>query len=435
MIMTFVLFGLGLGVFMLYQSVSNRTQSLQTEIREFTINQASTPLSDSQIARKALEDVISGKRKKPPYQNLEASKRYYKITGHWISELTLDDCVALIESIEEEKICYDMLDVLYERYGELDHQGAMNRVNEVSKKDEDVTCAKITSVLIGWARVEPEVSWVYFLNLSKEGVLPGLDYTHLARRIFNSWANLDHTVAYQYLIKTERRHFAVAVSSYYYGLSDKADFPKEAEQLEQIMKDVNFRDGSFSNHHDMEWTNKELLPATLVSKWANHDMDAAISWWLKNYDSRQSQLSEEDNHAFRMGVLFVIWAGEYEFYPDKALQWANANLDVLQNSYFIEFAIPSLAKHRPSETVELIRKILSKKKQAEQLANVTRAPVIVGDGRYRSQKTSAILSPDLVESLIDSFSFNEAERQQVVDAICGRREYEANQPAPPASEW
>jgi hypothetical protein len=241
--------------------------------------------------------------------------------------------------------------------------------------------------------------------------------------------------AYQHPNKVERDYYAVTLSSYYYGLSDKADFPKEAEQLEEIMKNINSRDESFSTHHGMERTNRELLPATLVSKWANHDMDAAISWWLKNYDRTQSHLSAEDNRAFRMGVLLVIWSGEYEFYPDNALQWANANLDVLQNSYFIEFAIPSLAKHRPAETIELVRKIQSPNKQAEQLANITRAPVIVGDGKYRSQKTSAIVSPDLVESLLDSFSFNEAQRQHVVDAIRERREYEANQPAAPSSDW
>jgi hypothetical protein len=137
-----------------------------------------------------------------------------------------------------------------------------------------------------------------------------------------------------------------------------------------------------------------------------------------------------------MGSLFICWAGQYEeLYPDQALKWAKANPDMLQNRKFIRYAIPSLAKHRPKETIELIRKIHSPSIQAQELANLTRAPVFSGDGKYRTKDTSDILSPDLAEKALDNFSFNQEQRQLVIDAIRGRREYEAKQPAPSPSDW
>jgi hypothetical protein len=108
---------------------------------------------------------------------------------------------------------------------------------------------------------------------------------------------------------------------------------------------------------------------------------------------------------------------------------------MLQNQYFVKSAIPSLAKHRPAQTIELIRKIESKEIQALQLANLTRAPVFLGEGKYRRKDVSEVVPPDLVEDALESFSFDQEQRQVVIDAIRGRREYEASRIKPPPSDW
>jgi hypothetical protein len=146
-------------------------------------------------------------------------------------------------------------------------------------------------------------------------------------------------------------------------------------------------------------------------------------------------LKKETIHL-RIGSLIAFWAGlASENEPDEALRWLNAHNDILQHFHFSSVALPYLAKYRPNASIDLIRKIQSQDQQASLLSLLTRSPVYSGSDIYRTKETSEILSPDLVESVLDSFAFNEADRQKVVEAIRGRREYEANKPAPLPSVW
>ena len=57
------------------------------------------------------------------------------------------------------------------------------------------------------------------------------------------------------------------------------------------------------------------------------------------------------------------------------------------------------------------------------------------DTKYGIYNIAGIVEPDIVESVLDTFSFDVDQRKRVINAIRERRIYEANQPVPPPSDW
>jgi hypothetical protein len=63
----------------------------------------------SLAARLKLEEVILGKRRVPDSsEEAEARSRYFRATEKWISQLSIEDCVALLDIIESRDIHHDL---------------------------------------------------------------------------------------------------------------------------------------------------------------------------------------------------------------------------------------------------------------------------------------------------------------------------------------
>jgi hypothetical protein len=84
--------------------------------------------------------------------------------------------------------------------------------------------------------------------------------------------------------------------------------------------------------------------------------------------------------------------------------------------------------------MELIRKIESIDQQAYRVAQLVSSPAPV-TGKYGIFDIAGVVEPDIVESVLDTFSFDDDQRKRVINAIRERRIYEANQPVPPPSDW
>lgn len=430
-----ILFAAIVVVFAVFQFVSHDAPTLTNDQPEMASEQKDPPLSESQIARRNLEEVLSGKRKEPDYQNYEASTRYWDLTQKWLADLSLSDCIGLIEFCETPRRYHHLLDRLYERYGELDHKSAFDRIDKDSTRHASLKSAQISYVIIGWGRVQPAEAWAYTTDLDKEKVLRENNYRDIASEIFGSWVKLDPDQAHQHLLKTEGDSFSAGSAAYYYGLPQTADFRKEASKMEDAIKNQRYFSGDEINHYGVEWSAQVMSSSQFASSWASVDADAAIAWWLKVSTDSEEMKAHTEWRAYRLGFLVASWAGFHIPHdPDPAIRWLSANLDILQSDEFQKIALPSLAKHRPKETMELIRKIESIDQQAYRVAQLVRSPAPFL-GKYGIYNIAGIVEPDIVESVLDTFSFDVDQRKRVINAIRERRIYEANQPVPPPSDW
>ena len=430
-----ILFAAIVVVFAVFQFVSHDAPTLTNDQPEMASEQKDPPLSESQIARRNLEEVLSGKRKEPDYQNYEASTRYWDLTQKWLADLSLSDCIGLIEFCETPRRYHHLLDRLYERYGELDHKSAFDRIDKDSTRHASLKSAQISYVIIGWGRVQPAEAWAYTTDLDKEKVLRENNYRDIASEIFGSWVKLDPDQAHQHLLKTEGDSFYAGSTAYYYGLPQTADFRKEASKMEDAIKNQRYFSGDEINHYGVEWSAQVMSSSQFASSWASVDADAAIAWWLKVSTDSEEMKAHTEWRAYRLGFLVASWVGIHIPYdPDPAIRWLSANLDILQSDEFQKIALPSLAKHRPKETMELIRKIESIDQQAYRVAQLVRSPAPFL-GKYGIYNIAGIVEPDIVESVLDTFSFDVDQRKRVINAIRERRIYEANQPVPPPSDW
>jgi hypothetical protein len=421
--------------FAVFKFVGHDAPTLTNDQPEMATEQKDTPLSESQIARRNLEEVLSRKRKEPDYQNYEAHTRYWNLTQKWLADLSLSDCIGLIEFCETPRRYHNLLDRLYERYGELDHKSAFDRIDKDNTRDASLKSAQISYVIIGWGQVQPAEAWAYTTDLDKEKVLRENNYRDIASEIFGSWVKLDPDQAHQHLLKTEGDSFSAGSAAYYYGLPQTADFRKEASKMEDAIKNQRYFSGNEINHYGVQWSELVMASSQFASSWASVDADAAIAWWLKVSTDSDEMKAHSEWRAYRLGFLVASWAGFHIPHdPDPAIRWLSANLDILQSDEFQRIALPSLAKHRPKETMELIRKIELIDQQASLVAQLVSSPPPFL-GKYGLFQIAAVVEPDIVESVLDTFSFDVDQRKRVINAIRERRNYEANQPVPPPSDW
>ncbi len=401
------------------------------------ISEISVAPTASQQARQRLTEVIEGKRK-PPRLGGKDWERYYTLTQKWIGSLSRSDCVALIDLAE-----IDQSDVLrqelYHRFGELDPQDALLRISKCLESD-GMKNYLTTSMLHGWGKSQPDKAWNYLMGFNEEDGYSKLSNggtpESAAREIMEAWANKDAASAYASLLKAPRALFMHASCGYYYGLSDSVNFEFESRQLEALLDPVsapkNLSSGWFSPDDPPE----RRLPIALGTKWANHDPEAAMAWWLKVDEDVESWTDKEEWRAYRTAQFVNEWAGVYvEQSPERALEWINSHPELLQQFHFQEVALPAFARWLPEKAIDLIRLIALPERQAAQLHRLTRAPVFSGADQYRRQEPSAILPPDLVERSLGKFTFTEEEGRMVAEAIKARREYEANQPVLSPSGW
>jgi hypothetical protein len=266
-------------------------------------------------------------------------------------------------------------------------------------------------------------------------VLRENNYRDIASEIFGSWVKLDPDQAHQHLLKTEGDSFSAGSAAYYYGLPQTADFRKEASKMEDAVKNQRYYSGNEINHYGVQWSELVMASSQFASSWASVDADAAIAWWLKVSTDSEEMKAHSEWRAYRLGFVVASWAGFHIPHdPDPAIRWLSANLDILQSDEFQRIALPSLAKHRPKETMELIRKIESIDQQAYRVAQLVSSPAPV-TGKYGIFDIAGVVEPDIVESVLDTFSFDDDQRKRVINAIRERRIYEANQPVPPPSDW
>lgn len=392
----------------------------------------------SQLARLHLTEVIEGKRR-PPDSGSEERGRYYTLTQKWIGSLSRSDCVALIDLAEIDRSRDVLRQELYQRYGELDPQGAWLRISKCQEGD-GMKHYLTTSMLQGWGKSQPVEAWNYLMGFNEEDGYSRLSNggtpEFAAREIMEAWAGKDAPSAYASLLKAPRALFMHASCGYYYGLSDSVDFEFESRQLEALLDPVNGLKNLSSGWVSPGDPPEHRLPIALGTKWANRDPEAANVWWLKIDKNVESWTDKEEWKTYRTAQFVNEWAGVYvEQSPERALEWVNSHPELLQQLHFQEVALPAFARWLPEKAIDLIRRIAPPERQAAQLRRLTRAPVFSGADQYRRKEPSAILPPDLVERSIGKFTFTDEERRMVTEAIKGRLEYEANQPVLPPSGW
>ncbi len=328
---------------------------------------------------------------------------------------------------------------LYERLGELDPHGAILRISKCPDDDGKKNYLT-TSMIQGWGRIQPEEAWAYLMGFNEEDgrskLTDGGVPEFAAEVIMGAWANKDAASAFARLLKAPRALSMKASCGYYYGLSDLVNFEFESRQLEALLNPISGPKNLSSGWFSPDDPSEHRLPIALGTKWANHDPEAAISWWLKIDKDGEGWKDKEEWKAYRTARFVEEWVGGYfKLSPDQAIRWVDSHPELLQKSHFQEVALPALAKWLPEKTIDLIRRIEPSKLQAAQLQRLTRPPVYSGDYKYRRQEPSAILSPDLVERSLVKFTFTDEERKTVMDTIKERREHEVKQPVFPPSGW
>ncbi|OYV07066.1 MAG: hypothetical protein CFE26_02950 [Verrucomicrobiales bacterium VVV1] len=396
------------------------------------------PVLESEEARQKLAEVLDGKRK-PPELGSEAWGRYYTLTRKWIGSLSFSDCIALIDLTESNRSRDLMRQELYERLGELDPHGAILRISKCPDDDGKKNYLT-TSMLQGWGRIQPEEAWAYLMGFNEEDgrskLTDGGVPEFAAEVIMGAWANKDATSAYARLLKAPRELFMKASCGYYYGLSNSVNFEFESRQLEALLDSASRSPSPLFGWSSVNDPPQHRLPIALGTKWANHDPEAAISWWLKIDKDSEGWKDKEKWKAYRTARFVEEWVGRYvKLSPDQAIRWVDSHPELLQKSHFQELALPALARWLPEQTIDLIRRIEPSRLQAFQLQRLTRPPVYSGVDHYRRQEPSAILLPDLVEGSLEKFTFTDEERKTVTDAIKDRRQHEAKQPVFPSSGW
>lgn len=363
--------------------------------------------------------------------------RYYSLTNRWVSQLNLADCIALIEQIEKGKKYRSMLEKFYNRYGELDPQGAIARLNESLWKSADTYSTLLSNVLQGWGRKHPAEAWDFFSKLDQNEVLKDHFYRDLAFEVFQAWAARDVETAYNYLLKAEGQYFYRGASGYYFGLPQRVDFHREAAQLEITLKEGRHLCGSSLVINGQEWYNQQELAVRFAGKWAMKDADAATEWLLRVFPGAGQQKNNPEWIANRLGFFVASWSGLYgPNEPDAAIEWTLNQHELLQSTIFQELAIPFIAKNSPVEIFDIVQKIQSVDRQALLLEQLVRSPAHQIHGYYGGvMGIAACVEPDVMESALHQFAFTEQQRQRVSNAIQERRDYEAKQPPPPPSDW
>jgi len=395
----------------------------------------------SLAARLKLEEVILGKRRVPDSsEEVEARARYFRATEKWISQLSIEDCVALLDMIESRDIHHELRKYLYSHYGKLDAMAAYKRVAQVESDDASMMHYLSGYVMDGWGSREPSKAWYYYLENIKPLIDIGNNYGHnyyrTAFTIFEQWAKKNPKEGYAQVLQAKGDFFESGIYGYYKGLPTNTEFAMEAKQFSS---DVVPRRNEFSTsfwRYGKEWNGAENLAAILAAKWASVDADAATDWWVTwwlRFKNNAKNINEEQR-ASVLGLLIPEWTGTYvENQPELAIRWIYDHQNYLQHHAFAAEAVPSIAKYRPDIAMDFIKMIKSPDSQASLLSMLTapRAP----SGQYGDLHPSCLLPPKLVEDALSTFEFNEKQKGFVLRSIDARKKFEAEKPELPASDW
>jgi hypothetical protein len=393
-------------------------------------------LSQSQVARNSIIEVLDGKRKVPQSSDASAM-RYYKLRQEWVDALDLSDCIALIDKSEGTQLEGEFREKLYIQYGRLDHQSALQRVEKMVFKDKTMKILLISNITEGWGSVYPEEAWQFFDEKIKSGALLDMKFDRVSQVIFEAWARKNSEEAYQNLMKTKGEYLWSGAIGFYWGLPDTVNFPEEAIRLEEAISAHKFLSGShWLMNSGREWNSQETLAADFASKWANKDMDAAIQWWLKLDDTKVEDKDIDKRRVYRIGLLFYAWMGYFEEKnPDRIIKWIYANLENLQYSEFRNLVLPLLVIYRPHESLDIVKKIQPVRLQALVLSGLIQSTEHLNREERFNRRGSTILFTDLAEKALATLNYDNEASQWVRDAISKRREFERTKPQPAPSDW
>ena len=194
------------------------------------------PVTDSEVARKNLEDVLSGMRPKPGHDNYEALNRYESITNKWIENLEISACIKLIDYSATADVNHPLVKNILIRLGELDHDVGLQYLYAKNYKDKNFEARRIIYVIEGWGKHDPENAWQYYLQLAERENFAKISLDTTQYVIFEHWSKQNHEVAYKNLFKLKQQDFVFGIIGYLKGLPETADFSKEALQLENAFK-------------------------------------------------------------------------------------------------------------------------------------------------------------------------------------------------------
>lgn len=379
--------------------------------------------------------------------------RYWTAVRRWVADLTLDDCLALIESVERNNGYPSFRRDLYARYGELAGRAGISEReaglrNALQQKangnpaSPDVLAAAMCHIMTGWSKNAPAEVWQYLRSWNQPAGDNGLrtcgEARFMVQDLFQNWATRDHHQAFDALSAVTAEDFESASSGYYLGLPAHADFAAEAGRLDQLIRlktaDGQLRWNSGEGHQDDRGADY-FLSRSLATRWVDRDPDAAIQWW----NTRDPDSARADGSASWLGrwtgQLIAHWATGDPNAGTHAAEWLLENPQWLREASFQDEALPALAKTSPAAVIPLIRGLESADRQASLLSEYTRAPAFLGEGIYRRLVPSALLDPDAVEAVLSEFGFDDKQLERVRNAIRERRKFEAEKPPPVDCGW
>lgn len=403
----------------------------------------------SSEARANLQAVLTGQRQAPHDSNGNASLQYHKETQAWLDALSLTDCVGLLDEMERSARFHDLMHKLYFHYGSLDHDGALRRLGgdpPTLRATDSLKLAFLSDCIQGWGKSSPAEAWAYFVRgTTEKGDNPIRDAGEADRipyEVFKSWAALDASGAFATFRGIPIEDLIWGARGYMEGLPANADFRSVASDWENLSgsrRDVLNLLGPVENE-----TQHFKLSLTLATKWMDRDVEAASVWWLSQDKSGKSDAvvsaeQIEKHKAYWIGHLIGNWAGHWDYEsennPTGAIQWILKNPRYLQCLEFQNIALPAIARYRPTEALDLIRRVESTWRRFGILVDLLRSPTTAGDGIGKRRLPSAILSPDTVEPELATFGLAADELKHVQDTIAERRKFDAEHPAPLSSTW
>ena len=406
-------------------------------------------------ARRQLALVIYRQHPAPDFivVGWEPMMRYWTAVRSWVADLTLVDCLALIESVEKDKVYPSFRRDLYARYGELAGRAGIEQRevglrNALQQKADgnpaspDVLAAAICHIMTGWSKNAPAEVWQYFRSWDQPQGDNGLrscgEVKFMVQDLFQNWAARDHHQAFDALLAVTAEDFESASAGYYLGLPATADFAAEAGRLDQLIRlktAQNQLRWNYGEGHDDGRGADYFLSRGLATRWVDRDPDAAIQWW----NTRDPDAARVDDAAswrgHWTGQLIAHWATDDPNTGTRAAEWLLKNPHRLRETSFQDEALPAIAKNSPEAVIRLIQGLESADRQASLLSEYTRAPAFSGDGLYRRMVPSALLDPDAVEAVLPEFGFDDKQLERVRNAIRERRKFEAEKPRAVDCGW